>query len=232
MRINLFISLYHINDTDRKMEIDSCLQHNLKIKQFDKIICFDEGFDWNTIDKNLVEIIEVNHRPTFASIEKYFKQDEINVISNNDIMFNSTIKKLERFFFSKATFVALTRIESDGTLFRKEKEDSQDVWAYFGNNNILKNCDFHLGLLGCDSRVIYEAWTKNYIIVNPSKSIQCMHIHDCNIRSYTQESRVAGPYLFIRPTTVVESLCKILLYKLIMKFIKINIMPMYKIKTF
>ena len=60
-----------------------------------------------------------------------------------------------------------------------------------------------LGRPGCDNRIAFEFNKAGYRLSNPSKTIQAIHLHTVNIRSYTQDDRIVGDYLYI-PTSVLE----------------------------
>ena len=81
--------------------------------------------------------------------------------------------------------------------------DSQDTWIIHSNFNIgKKECklfDFEFGRPGCDNKMIYLMSLLNYEVINDPYFIQSFHIHETNIRNYTNKDLVPPPYEYLLP---------------------------------
>ena len=96
-------------------------------------------------------------------------------------------------------FIALTRKEKDGSLFRSDVGDSQDTWIMLGKPKVLNYCNFYMGVPGCDNLIAYKFFESGYRVLNPSKTINCWHLHDSELRSYSETNRLLDFYLLIKP---------------------------------
>lgn len=197
--INLFISLYPIDNQLRINEIETALFRNISNPYINKITILNEGLVTQISGNKKVKTIIQDERPMFSEFYKFLEIDKINVIANNDIYFDDTLKHLKSLQIKKGDFLALTRRESNGELFRAEIGDSQDVWIFYGKPKVLLSCDFYLGVPGCDNLIAYKFHEAGYRVLNPSKVINCWHLHASQERNYTEENRVKGKYLYIRP---------------------------------
>ena len=177
-KVRLFYNYYEDRDPQRKSEIDFCLQKN--------------------IENSLVDIIIVSsdNNPTFdflfQKVNKISGDNDISIICNADVYFDGSIALIDK--MPLKTVYALSRWNGS-TLDEKH----QDAWIFRGKvENISAN--FQLGKPGCDGRISQEFSNAGYTVINPSKSIKAYHYHNSNIRNYTEEERVAGPYLFVEPS--------------------------------
>ena len=85
-----------------------------------------------------------------------------------------------------------------------ETNDSQDAWIFNGNQrvNLIENCEFPMGKLGCDNRLAYEIEMAGFIVTNPSRTIQIFHLHDVPVRTYDLSKTVPKPYLLLEPIKI------------------------------
>ena len=197
--MNLFISLFNHPDEQRQKEFDFCLNENAKNPLIDNILIFYEHWTPDDILPPKCKIIG-NNRPTyqdFFDATANFPQD-INIIANADIAFNGTLEMANK--IRPRECFAITRHEwRDG---RIEEFDgggakgapagwSQDVWIFRGFVNI-QGCDvvlaqnqqnqkiydeikFWLGIGGCDNVIATKIRRSGYSILNPYRSIECIH---------------------------------------------------------
>jgi len=77
------------------------------------------------------------------------------------------------------------------------QKDSQDIWCFRGNISI-DNCNFNLGLPGCDNRIARIISDHDYEIFNPSKSIKCWHLH-AKKADWGGRNKIRGQYLLLPP---------------------------------
>ena len=211
--IILYISLYHIQNNNRRDEILFCLKSNLLNNCIKKIIILNEDFEHEILQSNKIEIISISKRPFFSDFYKYLDPNSNNIIANNDIRFDNSLEKLKFLFLKKGDALALTRRENDGKLLRGEFGDSQDAWIFKGKPDFMLGCNFFMGKLGCDNLFNYLFYKSGYRVLNPSKSIRIYHEHNSNVRSYTKDDSVNGNYLLTKPINMFEFyIFRILLY--------------------
>lgn len=183
--INLFINYFEHKDIERKKELDQCVKNNLNNNYIKCIII-------NSNDR-------LTYNDYFKLINNYTKEDDINIISNLDIYFDDTILYSQKMNYDDC--YALTRwdVLSNGEINFFNRTDSQDCWIFKGK---IKNIfgDFCLGHPGCDNRIAFEIQRSGYNITNPSLTIKSYHIHNSNIRNYTNKNLVHPPYLRLNPT--------------------------------
>jgi hypothetical protein len=73
------------------------------------------------------------------------------------------------------------------------------TYGYGGGKTRIKNCDFYLGILGCDNRVAYEAKKAGYRVTNPAYKYRAYHNHRSGVRTH-RGKRLPKPYKLIKPT--------------------------------
>jgi len=203
--ICLFQNYYTDKDKDRNNELRVCLQKNINNPLIDKIYLLSE----ESIFINNKKIIKVpaNKRPTYSDFFNYINSivlsSDISIISNSDIYFDSTLSLLTP--FSDNTCYALCRWDGD-TFYNHS--DSQDAWIFKGKIKDIKDLDFGLGIAGCDNAIAYKIEQAGYNILNPSKSIRAIHLHNTEVRNYIQNGkvikRIPPPYKQIAPTELIR----------------------------
>lgn len=185
-QINLFVQVYKADNPERQKELNECLRINKSL---------------NINGVPYFNVIEIEERLTFRQMfdltAKY--KDCINIIANSDIYFNETI--LECRWLKPFDCWALSRWDySEGKAVLFNRKDSQDVWVF--NGAVSGNFgDYFLGVPGVDNRLAYDLKTNGYNVLNPSKSIHAIHLHETNYRTYDKNTiPVPRPYHFIIPT--------------------------------
>lgn len=181
-KINLFVQVYQSNHPERQKELDTCLKINKESGHFSNVI-------------------EINERLTFKQMfnlcAKY--KDDINIIANSDIYFDETI--LWTRFMDDRQVYALSRWDYRGdrmaVLFNRK--DSQDAWVFNGIPDQRLQADYNLGVAGCDNRIAWELKNVGYNVLNPSKTIHAIHLHQSEYRTYHAKDRLLEPYHFIHP---------------------------------
>lgn len=182
-KVNLFVNVFE--NPHRKEEFDFCRKKNEENKYID-------------------EIIEINGRPNFNEIFEKMREGEINIIANTDIYFDDTLKYVENIRLHEC--FALTRWEYNGgniTDFRKfnggiKPDHSQDVWIFRGKPEKITDT-IYLGIPGCDNRLAFHL-AKRYELVNPSRTIRAIHVHEERARNYTPHNGIKKykpPYKFV-----------------------------------
>ncbi len=192
----LMINYYKDENPARQAEIDECLRKNIEHPLIDHILIFKE--ENVAVHKNK-KIIPVNWkgRPTYSD---YFrigsKYNDIKILANSDIYFDSSLMYSKKIRFNQV--YALCRwTEVNGTLKFYNHKDSQDVWIWLGKINV--NCEFSLGVPGCDNAIAYLLASSGYRVLSPSKSVKAIHLHNSGVRNYIKnKDRVQGPYLYLK----------------------------------
>ena len=184
-RINLFVQVYQSNNIERQKELDTCLEINKSL---------------NVNGVPYFNIIQINDRLTFKQMFEMTKQypNDINIIANSDIYFDETILHVR--WLKKRECFALSRWDyNEGKAILFNRRDSQDAWCF--NGPVPEDIgDYFLGIPGCDNKIAYELMNHGYSILNPSKSIHAIHLHNTEFRTYNAKTeRVPEPYHFIFP---------------------------------
>jgi len=203
--MNLVLSLYNISDQKRKHEIEKAIELNLDNTYISRLIILNEGFNSILLKHKKIQLHQIDFRPTFNDLLQYCMKDEINIISNNDIYFDETLKNAKSFISNNINVVfALTRIEKNGDLFRKNYCDSQDSWIFWSNDIKDLGCfNFNMGVPGCDNRFAYELeYTAGLKVFNPSKTISTFHLHNSLKRNYSKNDQLKGNYLLLKPISI------------------------------
>jgi hypothetical protein len=179
--INLFFQSYNCGNEERQKELDACCRINHKSKYFHKVFSLTERLTY----KQLFEL--TNEYP-----------DCINVIANSDIYFDETI--LYARFMGENDCYALSRwdYKENGLAVLLDRKDSQDAWIFNGAAKV-NNCDFFLGIPGCDNRIAHEISVSGYNVLNPSKTIHAIHLHNSQVRTYDGSQIISPPYYYINP---------------------------------
>jgi hypothetical protein len=190
--INVFVNYYEDGNNNRNQELLKCINNNINNFLFNFVMLESKN--------------RLTYNDFFRFINIYSCDNDINVISNLDIYFDETIYLMNN--IRKNELYALCRWEELGenNIKFSNRPDSQDVWAFRGYVNI--DCNFCLGYAGCDNRVAKVFADNGWKVLNPSKSIRTIHVHNSNVRNYrigyTNIHVVPGPYLTLPPTTLEE----------------------------
>ena len=209
----LITEYYLLTDKERQNEIDSCLDTNIKSNLFGKIVIFIEEkylseFNSKFSNENL-EVVIICCRLTFKYAMSYanfnLNTGSIVVLSNNDIYYDESLH-LTNELNLYVHFLSILRhdVSKSGsyTIFSKDgtpRSDSQDTWIFQIPVKIHDKSDFYFGKKGCDNRIAYLMNELGYVVLNPSLSIKCYHLHNSNYRKRTNE-KVEGPYLNVIPS--------------------------------
>ena len=217
-KIWLLQQYYEAKEPKRAREIRYCLQKNIANPHIDKIIFLNESRcipKQCQSDKITEEII--GNRLTYADILRYIKTsvppNVIVLFSNSDIYFDSSLTRVWSLLLENK-FLALLRydeeIDAPPKLFGP-RSDSQDAWIVASDDihsrewSGYEDFNFIFGKMGCDNTMAYQMMRKKFLVVNPALSIQAVHVHKSNIRTYETKDMVESPcYVYIDPTPIQE----------------------------
>ncbi|CAG7581507.1 MAG: putative polypeptide N-acetylgalactosaminyltransferase [uncultured marine phage] len=202
--MNLLIEYFVPSDEDRHIEYLTCLRNNINNPFITKIHVFID--DDSELPEDITsDKIVVNHVEKRATYKEFFEYANKNlfeqtcILSNGDIMFDDTLMHLTPDNVN-GKFVSLSRWEltPDGKLYHYDIPYSQDCWIFKGGIEI-KDCDFTLGVLGCDNRITYLAMRSGLVVTNPSKQVITKHLHISNFRQGSADvsKMITGMYIFV-----------------------------------
>lgn len=203
--INLFVSYYQDENTERQWELDECLKRNIENELIDHIYVFIEyPIDNEILKHKKIHTILIHKRPTyelvFAFINMLAKENDINIVANSDIYFDETLQFLnDKLGLNDCFALCRYEVQPGGTTFLN-RPDAQDCWIFKGNIKLSVRADFGMGKCGCDNAIAYRLQTAGYNVTNPSLTIKSYHLHNSGIRNYKIEDKVPQPYKVIHPT--------------------------------
>jgi len=216
------IQQYYVPETTvRRKEINYCLKKNVSSKIFNKIILLNEKlydkYDCNVMNDPVIHQVVTKKRLTYYDVIQYAKHNlpkySYIILSNSDIYLNNTIQSIFRINMEK-TFLALLRFDLKGDLYDKEyqnihlfgpRNDSQDTWIWQNTPDIFDDpaINFPLGKKGCDNAITAAFLRHKYRVLNPALSIQTIHVHMSEQRTYNKNEIIAYPiYLLVKPHTI------------------------------
>lgn len=190
----LLINYYIDKNRTRQAELLKCLEKNIANPLIDNIVVFHEA---DVIPPESIKIISVVHkrRPSYQQFFEYGNNfSGVKILSNSDIYFDETLVFANK--IKTGQVYALTRWD-EGIKHRfYGKINSQDVWIWRGSLHV--PADFSLGVPGCDNSIAYLLHAAGYELSNPSLSIQCIHIHQSQIRHYNEKDKINPPWAFLK----------------------------------
>lgn len=187
--IRLIYNYYEDKNLQRKKEIDLCLQKNLANSALNVVIYENAS--------------KPTYKDLFEKANSLTGPNDINIVCNSDIFFDSTIELTEKYLLGKTAY-ALCRWEwADETHNHFwNRSDSQDTWIVRGKFDNVYG-DFQLGIRGCDNRIAHEFQKAGYTVRNPSRTIKTFHVHNSGVRTYRHIPPIPPPYLTLPPTDIV-----------------------------
>jgi len=202
--IRLVIEYWNSSDEERNIEVKNTINKNIKSGYFDHIIIFTQSYE-GTSDIIKQEIVDLHigfpkrYCDMIDYINEITSENDINIISNSDILFDETIvnsNKVER-----GEVYCLSRWEN-GTPYgemiiatdnQTKYKTTADTWVWLGKLNYISAYDFRnnlfffgdycLGEIGCDNAFAFDLVISKYVVWNPFDKIKCHHIHDSKIRN-------------------------------------------------
>jgi hypothetical protein len=187
----LLLNYYFDSSAERQKEYNTCLYYNCRNDLIKKIYLFSD----EKIKPLHEKIVIINSkRPTYLDFFEFGNTLEgIKIVSNLDIILQD-LTVIKNYDLTN-TVLAISRDDS-------RQPDSQDVWVWNGEIKTNNEMDFYLGIAGCDNRIAYELEQQGYTLLNPCKSIKCVHLHNTEKRNYIKDGiveRIPGHYKLILP---------------------------------
>ena len=214
--INLFVEYFIHSNPIRAKEIDFCLIANLyQLSALDHIFIITHNKEETKCVKIFSRqapvkstIIELDiPRPTygelFSLIHTHSEDDDVNILSNSDIVFDSTIRKAD--CIKEDQIFAITRWDwtDDGLKLFNKPKISQDAWILRGKpRSCLFEINFTTGVPACDNVILGHFFRCEYKVKNPCRDIIIKHVHDSDIHDYQWSKRVQGQGYFIEESSL------------------------------
>jgi hypothetical protein len=213
--INIFCQFFIHSNKERQDEFLKCLKFNVKNEYITNIYLLNERIyseEELDISSNKIIQVDIKNRLKFKDVFDYINGNNIqgyNVIINSDIFFDETIKRLFKsdIHLNKKMY-ALLRYEYDEIDINNSKifgprGDSQDTWIIHSNFSIGKKeskmFNFAFGKPGCDNKMTYLMTILGYEVLNDPEYIKTYHLHNTNIRNYTNNDKILPPYETVTP---------------------------------
>ncbi len=214
--VHIFNQFFIPKTDDRYNEIKFCLKQNVDNSEIDYIHLLGERIYTSQelgVDSSKIIQIDIKKRLTFQDVFVYIRENRLNgyfILLNSDIyFFDSAISNVKKSkFHTEKLFGAILRYDfnfknpANSKIFGP-RFDSQDVWILHSNFNIPEFAEqvfsFEFGKPGCDNKLIYLMLILGYEIINDPKSIQTLHVHKEQTRSYTIKDAIPEPWGVVLP---------------------------------
>ena len=200
--IYLFYQFFIHPNEDRYNEIKYCLLKNVQNEFVDKIYLLNERVysdkELGVSSDKIIQII-IHKRLTYYDAFHFISKNIYGFccLLNADIYFDSTLCNLKK--ASKKYIFAQLRFDNDSIKYRN---DCQDTWMFHSKYVYIlinKECDFPLGMPGCDNRILYIFYKCGFTLINDPYFIKTHHYHSTNIRNYSKKDTIKGHYLHLNP---------------------------------
>ena len=207
--LTLIQQYYEPANAHRSKEIKHCLEMNLLNPCIDKVILLNEKRYSLPKSPKISEVI-LGHRLKYSDMIKYIKEhgQGLVVFSNSDIYLDKSWNQLWSIKMED-TFLSLLRYETQpegGLKLFGPRPDSQDTWVVHSDSIKSRTWDystlnFEFGRAGCDNAINVEMLKKKFVVANPCLSLQTIHCHGSEYRTYNPHDVVDKPmYLYLDHT--------------------------------
>lgn len=217
--IHVITNYYVDSSPNRQKELDTCLVKNISNLAVDMVTVLINQEHVETLQAMLYKVADSmfdkitlvigNGRPTYNDFIRisHGKGDAntVHVLLNSDIyLFYETTPLFNS--IQSGTVWALSRWDNlhSGKPRLWNHRDSQDVWAWKGQIDVIPGADFHIGVPGCDNRIARLFLDAGFEVLNPSMTVKCIHLHQSQKRNYDRSHTVQPPYHFIQPHELQE----------------------------
>jgi hypothetical protein len=191
--IHIIIQLYKIDDKGRLGEIIQAIESNLNNPYVAKIHCLLETEDVivPTQIKNNKKYVEFmlgkwfTYKDAFDYANRVLENKyccilNLDISLDSDTTWNDIINDLDNkkiYALSRHEFNEQTNsYELDNNFKQLLHSHTQDAWLFKTPINV-ENCDFEIGLLGCDNAIADRLYRSKYIVINRPLKYKIYH-HD------------------------------------------------------
>jgi hypothetical protein len=200
----LLAGFYQDADPDRRAELLECVRRNVANDLIEAIHLFVEEpiaaeallAAYPELATARIRLIEHGRRLTYRDLFGYANRQlpgQRVIVANADIYFDHTLARLDGYDLSDR-LLCLSRwdVQADGSTRLFDHAGSQDAWVFRAPLPDLRS-DFHLGVLGCDNRLAWEADHAGLTLSNPARSVRAHHLHLSQVRRYNAGQWLPGP---------------------------------------
>ena len=206
--LHLFVQLYIPPQEEHLHRMLTCIASNARLAFVSAITVLSEGVAVE-VQQDHVRVVPVTGAMTFASMLEHASLSCCSAathfaIGNTDIQLTSDLEALLPKLDSASTAVALTRHEWNGSLYERPLW-SQDLWVFRRHDpsaDLLRSCDFRMGVAGCESLFAMALYAHGYDIWNPCLDCRVIH-HDPAPRTDFPD-RYHGAYLCLPECRLAE----------------------------
>jgi Glycosyl transferase family 2 len=200
----LLTGFYQDADINRQGEFLECLRRNAANDRLTEIHLFIEeplGLDqllttYPLLNSAKFRLMAHGRRLTYQDLFAYANRclpGRCVIIANADMYFDHTLARLDGYDLA-GRLLCLSRwdVRPDGSAAFFDHPASQDAWIFETPIREFP-CNFHLGVLGCDNRLAWEAEHAGLAISNPSRTVRAYHLHLSHVRHSSERQRLLGP---------------------------------------
>lgn len=208
LRLHLVVQLYGMPSSASRERILKCIVDNSRLSFIQKITVVCEQYLHDFGNKN-IDSIKSSTRATYADLLRVANARSSDVIThfaiaNSDIFLSGDILRLMERISQCSTVAAVTRTELSGHLFPHPRY-SQDLWLFKIHNptqKVLNECEYRLGIAGCEHLFALALYAHGYDIWNPCHD--CKIVHNDPNPAYHWDDRYYGSYLYLPPCTIAD----------------------------
>jgi len=210
--INLIVQYYKDSSRERQKELDTCLifnASNVHITAVHILLEKESDFDETIFNNPKIKKHVLGERLKYSTALEFCNHHlngQVCILANCDVYFDYTLSRINPHrMLGKALALSRYDVKSGGTLiFNKFLASvSQDAWIFMSPTPVERmNCNFAMGMLGCDNRIACEFAQAGYKVLNPCfppTGIIVRHLHESEKRNYNETSKVKGNYLPVPP---------------------------------
>src|ERR1043165_6934941 len=201
----LLAGLYLDPNRERLAELLTCIERNAANRHIDAVHVFvEEEADVSSfpqLESQKIPIVPNGRRVTFRRLFDYANRElrgERVIVANTDVFFDRTLARLDDYDLT-GWLLCLSRwdLNGDGVWRHFDYDMSQDAWIFEAPVPDIA-CNFHLGVLGCETRLAWEAAHAGLKLANPSRSIRAYHLPASGVRRY-EHRWMDGPGRAVAP---------------------------------
>ena len=202
--LSLITTFYHEKHINRRNELLLAIRLNSANVIISKIYILCESGEEFISDLGFkVQIVKQENRPKFKDLISFantLSSNGVKIIANTDIYFDGTISKAINVNEKQVYCLTRWNQKDDGQIQFFPNFKSQDSWIFRGIlPDIIGN--YFMGVPGCDNRLAAEFVANGFRIGNPSLSVNSIHLHATEKRTYHKVlDRVPGEYAYCLPT--------------------------------
>jgi hypothetical protein len=186
--INIIIQSYDEKNEERKKELELCLKMNLDNPHIKTVYDLTDYPRTTFTSNSKYKVVPWSKWLTYQHAFEHANSipGEYFAILNSDIAIDNTSRwnMAASIFLDNSYVLAQSRHEFD-TASGKATMDpqfaqllhahTQDAW-FFKSPILVSNCDFEIGLLGCDNAIAHRIHSSGYKIINNPTQFKILHI--------------------------------------------------------